>query len=370
MIGIINYHRADNYGAVLQAYALQRMILKLGYECEIIDYKCAYIHRHYKLFHFNDLVQLTSDLVYFKDHIQKKSGFERFRKQYLKLSKHIYTRNDIYSSNQKYHVFITGSDQVFNYTNTGFDATYFLDFVDKKNYKCSYAASFGFSELPENYYESYKRLLTGYKYISFREQSGVQLYNRLMAGSEAAVVLDPTLAADNTIWNLCNSSAISHSPYILVYMLERSSETFEFIKFLKQKTGFKVIYIGSLVKHHRENLDATYLGGLSPDDFVNLFKNASYVVTNSFHGTAFSIIFKKLFWVSLLKNGKATNARFTNILSSLQLSDRIIPKQYDNTFFDAKIDFSKVDRHLQLFKEQAVDYLKKVCELDKKVEKI
>lgn len=364
MIGIINYHRADNYGAVLQSYALQKVIFKCGYDCEIINYKCSYISNHYKLLHFNNLSQLASDVAYLSSHIQKKRGFKRFRRDYLVLSETSYDKHNINESNMRYRVFVTGSDQVFNYTNTGFDKTYFLNFVESKNVKCSYAASFGFSEIPKEYKKIYKELLTGFKYISFREQTGSALYKELTS-EEAPTLLDPTLIADREIWRFDNDFARNNEPYILVYFLERSSKAFAFVDFLKQQTSMKVIYIGSLIKVHRNNLDADYMAGLSPDEFVLLFKNASYVVTNSFHGTAFSIIFEKQFWVNLLENGKATNDRFMSLLNQLGLNDRFIPSdEYNTDFLNKKIDYNEVNKLLKECKQKAINFIKKICEMD------
>lgn len=363
MIGIINYHLADNYGAVLQSYALQKVIQGLGYNCEIIDYRCPYILKHYKLLHFNSVPQLASDIVYLRDHIRRKRGFAAFRVKNLVLSEKPYTPDNIKSSNALYRVFITGSDQVFNYTNTGFDEAYFLDFVDNSNYKCAYAASFGFSEIPDDYVSRYKNLLKGFEYISFREQSGSALYYKLTA-ENAQTLLDPTLVAEREIWDFDNKSKNKYEPYILAYFLERSSKAFAFVNKLKQLAGLRVIYIGSLIKRHRANLDAEFMGALSPDQFVNLFKNATYVVTNSFHGTAFSVVFEKQFWVNPLENGKTTNDRFVSLLNQIGLMNQIIPDDYNEEYMKEKIDYSKVNARLDRCRQEAFDYLMKICKLD------
>ncbi|MCR5797623.1 MAG: polysaccharide pyruvyl transferase family protein, partial [Eubacterium sp.] len=319
--------------------------------------------KHYKLLHFNSALQLASDIVYLGDHIRKKKGFSDFRKKHLVLSKKSYSTDDIKDTNSLYRVFITGSDQVFNYTNTGFDETYFLSFVEKPNSKCAYAASFGFHEVPVEYMNRYKDLLKGFEYISFREQSGSELYNMLTL-EHAQTLLDPTLVARRKIWDFGVNSNNKCAPYILVYFLERSSKAFAFVNLLKQLTGLKVIYIGSLIKRHRENLNAEFMGGLSPDEFVNLIKNATYVVTNSFHGTAFSIVFEKQFWVNPLENGKVTNDRFFSLLNQTGLINRIIPNDYNGDYINNTIDYIEVNVRLDKFRQEAVDYLIKICKLD------
>ena len=115
---------------------------------------------------------------------------------------------------------------------------------------------------------------------------------------------------------------------------------------------------------HRCNLEADYMGDLSPDEFVYLFKNASYVVTNSFHGTAFSLIFNKQFWVNTLEYGKATNDRFISLLNQLDLNNRIIPNNYDCEYFSDNIDYNKVNSKLDLYRKQALRFIRKICDLD------
>lgn len=358
MIGLINYFQADNYGAVLQSYALQRTISELGFDSENIDYQCDYINERYALLHFDSMYQLLSDICYFKDHLSKKYKFEKFRSKYLQISKERYDQKNIWLANEHYDLFITGSDQVFNYTNTNFDKTYFLDFVNNADKKFSYAGSFGISSIPKDYEDEYRKLLTDFSRLSFREKTGVDIYRNLMGiDAEVACVLDPTLIAPMECWNF-EEKYETPQKYILVYMLERSAKMINFVKILQEKTGYDVVYIGSLTRSHRQGMNADYRGDIAPQEFVELFKNADYIVTNSFHGTAFSIIFEKTFFVEKLKGNTCTNDRFTSLLSQIGLESRIIElnDNMDINFKD-QIDYVRVTPYLERLKKFSKDYL-------------
>lgn len=358
MIGIMNFYKADNFGAVLQCYALQQTIELMGEKSEVVNYECKYITKHYKLLHTTSLTQLASDMVYLFDHFLKKKEFEKFRLKYLTVSKQEYNRNTIYNTNQIYDIFITGSDQVFNYKCSGFDYSFFLDFVCENNDKCAYGASYGFSEIPIAYKKKYRELLQDFKYLSFRENVGVEITEELLA-RKTLNVIDPTLLAPKKVWDF--DCPIKYKRYILVYMLERSNTLLNFTKNLSKKTGLEVIYIGSLVRGHRNGLKAKFLGHESPEEFVCLFKNAEYVVTNSFHGTAFSIIFHRQFFTEMLQHGGETNNRFTSLLEQLGLVERIMNSENAECIIDRKIDYEDVEMRLDDLRRASADYLKKIC---------
>lgn len=359
MIGILNYYKAINYGAVLQCYALQKTIEQLGYDCEVINYRCDYIEKHYKLVHFRQMKQFINDIIYFNNHLRKRIEFHHFINKYLKLSNKQYNRNNIPDANAVYSSFIVGSDQVFNYTNTAFDKTFFLDFVDCKQKKNSYSASFGFSSIPKPYVNEYKRLLDDFNNLSFREESGCSIYKEL-TGKESSVTLDPTLLLDKRFWEFGEKK--DYEEYILIYMLERSTNLIEIVKQIQRKLMIKVICIGSVFWLYRDGLKAEYKGSLSPSQFVELFKNASFVVTNSFHGTAFSIIFQKEFFTQKLKSGASTNNRFFNLLNSLGLLDRLIESDSSSLKSIESINYDAVNTKLAILQEKSLAYLRDICE--------
>ena len=187
-IGILTFHWANNYGAVLQAYALQNVLTEMGHTVEIIDYKPAWATDNQHIAIQNSFVGIINAI----GEKIKKETFNQFRKDYLHLSHNKCKIGDTISD---YDIVLTGSDQVFNPDiiegNHTFDYMYLLQTVASGILKCSYAASFGNSTLGSKYQMKYKQLLSDFRYISVREHSGVKIINKL--GINAIEVPDPTI---------------------------------------------------------------------------------------------------------------------------------------------------------------------------------
>jgi hypothetical protein len=363
-VGIITFHRAMNYGAVLQAYALEKKILGLGYECEIIDYRYNKVELYYgrlqpgKFKYIkgirNILGTLKNDLFFFPK--SKKNKFDEFIDKYLKLSKEMYNRDQLINTNLLYDVFITGSDQVWNCACTDFDKEYFLDFVADSHKKNSYGASFGFAELPINYIHKYNDLLKDFEHISVREKHGITIIKDL-TGLDAHLCLDPTLLLMKDQWD-----EIAISPgkkkYILVYTIAESDSLVEFAKELAKKTGLDIIYI---------DIGLTYLnienriwdGG--PREFLGWVSEAEYIITNSFHGTVFSINYHKKFFCELQKTRDAANSRLENMLDMVCLREREI-LDGKNSQMLAEIDYKRIDEIVNKEGEKSLKYLKAILE--------
>lgn len=172
-IGIITFHRAINYGAVLQTYALQKFLNVSNYDAEVIDYRCEHMENFYKTFTIKDksVKQIIRGMLNFKNTYKKKREFYRFLDQNVRISTEVYDKFNIDKANLRYDKFITGSDQVFNFACTDFDKTYFLQFVKNCDNKLSYAASFGMKEIPDSYVNDYKSLLSTFlNYLSVKMQ--------------------------------------------------------------------------------------------------------------------------------------------------------------------------------------------------------
>ena len=201
-IGIITFHRAVNYGAVLQAYALQHALEGLGAQAEILDYRNRYIESCYDPYSLkgNKLKALAKIALLGGVRRKKNEAFRSFNKKYLRLSEAVYKDSEQLAGAEKfYDAFITGSDQVWNTSCADFDPAYFLTFVKDKKKKNSYAASFGLSEIPKEYEAEYKKRLAGYRQISVREAQGRALVKEL-TGRDVPVVLDPTLLLTEKDW--------------------------------------------------------------------------------------------------------------------------------------------------------------------------
>lgn len=358
-IGIITFHKAINYGAVLQTYALQKVLEDMDADPEIIDYKCEYIENTYKLFSISSIRNLKcfiSSLIYLPIKISKKNKFNKFRNDYLKLSSEINNRIQLDNSNCLYKSFITGSDQVWNLKCTGYDTTYFLDFVKDTSKKFSYAASFGSADIEKNQKEKYMYLLKDFNKISVREKQGLKIIGELI-DKEGYVHLDPTLLLKEESWrNLCSNG--KYNNYILIYLMVHSQTALAFAEDLAKQTGCKIIYINSGLT---KKVKGTYVRTAGPKEFLSLFAGAKYVVTNSFHGTAFSINFNKEFFVELLPPPSKVNSRLENIMDLLDLRERqIINGKNDN--IHKPINYSQVNSVLEEERRNSIKYLRSIVE--------
>ena len=197
-VGIITFHRAINYGAILQAYALKKKIDELGNVTKVIDYVNLKEEKACKIINTNSLKSFIGSLLKFRFKKRKDIKFVDFRKKYLNLTPVVGTKGALKELNAQFNVFITGSDQVWNYNIIGGDMTYLLDFANegKKN---SYAASFGVINIEEKYKRQYSDLLNSFTNIAVREDAGAKIIREL-CHKEVPVVLDPTLLLDAFEW--------------------------------------------------------------------------------------------------------------------------------------------------------------------------
>ena len=362
-VGTITYHRAVNYGAVLQTYALQKVLDKLEIENEVIDYRADYIEWIYKPFCMRDRKSVGDFFKILRGapiKNKKRNQFFRFINENIRVSKP-YTKETLSTSNEVYDCFLTGSDQVFNLECSNYDENYFLNFVNEDKKRNSYAASFGFDDAPEADVEKYKKLLTGFKNISVREKQGVKIAKEI-ADKDAVEVLDPTLLISGNEWR----EIVKHTPkydkkYILIYALKPSEMLMEFANELKRLTGYDMVFIKDSLTKEGQNVlskDVKYVKDVDPFEFVNYFANAEYIITNSFHGTAFSINFNKKFFTEFLDPALRVNSRLENILEMIGLKSRKIESLDSLTLAD--IDYTKVNQVLKERKEVSLEYLKKV----------
>jgi hypothetical protein len=352
-IHIITFHQAINYGAVLQTYALQTTIERFGCISDVINYESETLKNQYRILKFSSLINYKRNLLtimHIPIKVKSLLNFKQFVKRYIRLINMEKVNND--------EIYITGSDQVWNYRCTNFDKTYFLNFVIN-NRKNSYAASFTVDNIPEGYKDEYKSLLQGFNKISVREKQGVQIINDLL-GRNVDVVLDPTLLLNIEEWSKISKLSKIKDKYILVFLMWETSTILSFVNQLAQKTGYKVVIItNSLIVRLKK---ANCKRGISPNEWVGLFQGAEYIVTNSFHGTAFSINFNKEFFIELLPDITEANSRLGNIIDMFGLHSRlIINGKNDN--INEPIDYVTINKTLEKEKEKSIAFLRSiVCE--------
>lgn len=360
-IGVITFHRAINYGAALQTYALQRALTSLGFDSEVIDYRCAHMEELYRLIGGFSAKSVKQNIRSFINYFPARNKMRSFRSmisENMKLSPEAYTADTIKNANDCYDVFITGSDQVFNYACSDFDKNYFLDFVDDPTKINSYAASFGISDIPEQFKDDYRRLLSRFNNISVREESGRRLVGEL-ADRDSDLHVDPVFLLDSEDW-----SELAKDPdfdnYILIYRLNKSNVINDFARKLARLTGKKIVNIGQDFIDKLKNRDFDGSLDTTVQEFLGLFKNADYVVTNSFHGTAFSVIFERKCFVETKQKDFKKNDRAENLLKLTGLMDAVI-ESVDDCDPNITLDFTNARTVLAAERERALAYLNGIC---------
>lgn len=324
-IGIITYHRAMNYGAVLQAYALQKCLDGLGIENDIVDYRCPYIEDFYRPIKKSSIKKpksLARELLYYKGNHGKRAKFDQFISDNLRISETVSTTDELKSLAEEYDAFLTGSDQVWNLTWSGNDINYFLAFA-KPRQKYSYSASFGIDRIPDDSKKIYAELLKDFSRISVRELSGKKIISDLLE-RDSNVDLDPTCLLTSKQWSEI-AVLPNRNNYVLLYTLEKNDALVKYAQELAKKNSTVVINIADAIK---KNIDAEYRGFLSPAEFVGWFLNAGIVVTNSFHGLMFSVIFRKKFVIAYQSRKDAPNARVHDFLVDFGLEDHLFSQTH------------------------------------------
>lgn len=348
-IGILTFHHSNhNFGAVLQAFSIYKLIEDLGHESYIIDFKPEKKGVKSHLFHF----------------IQKKLGvsFSLFRHKYIpRIYKLTNSNADLAELNDKFDGFVVGSDQVWRYKeDMKALSAYYLAFVNDDKLKIAYGASFGVDTWGGNESETlyYKKLVNRFNYLSVREHSGANICKNVF-GVNSTLVLDPTLLLDKSnfiqIAEEVNGKSKSQPEKYLAYMfLDYSKHTEDFFSHFASSNNLKF-----------KNIKGTPIvpkKGFYHFNRVNkwlyLLKNAELVVTDSFHCIVFSIIFKKKFICLANKNRGTT--RLQNLLALIGHQDRFFndTHEIDKSKVFNEIDYSEVEKKLKPYQKKSFDFLK------------
>lgn len=368
-IKTITCHDVYNLGASLQAYALQAYLQGLGHEVEIIDYKPDYLSGHYKMWSVSGKydkpiirwLYLIAKLPSRLRALKRKKVFDEFREKYLHLTSQRYHSNEELKQNPpEADVYIAGSDQIWNtlFLN-GRDAAFYLDFAPVTKKRISYAASFATKEVVPEYREFVSRELMNFDAVSIRENNSLSLLKSLGAENGVAVC-DPVFLLDKVKWmSLVKGEdlKVSNERYFLVYLTDKSNEVKNISHYIQKKTGWKIYVIGNF----REAWADKNFVNAGPLDFVKLVCMAQYVISNSFHATAFSLIFEKKFCVVNRKEG--INERMKSILDDFGLSNHIVDEFNDSILRD--IDYKKVLPSIENLISFSKDWLSKAIEYDK-----
>jgi len=360
MIGILTFHKAINYGAVLQAYALRTEVEELGEPCSVINYVGHKMLRESKVFYFPHHESLIDSMIYlYRLPMRARTirKFRKFLKEYLNLSdKSIYTTEELKKLSPQYKYFITGSDQVFNYNGTGDDFNYYLEFERDCNKKIAYAPSFGIREIDNSHLERVKNNLSSFPSLSARESIGADIVEKL-TGNRPQEVCDPTFLLQKEQWEeMCTSSQYK-KPYVLVYSFgSRHLETYA--KKIADEMDGNVVNINRSLPLIFGGRNVRNAYAPSPCEFLSLIKNAEVVVTNSFHGIALSIILQKEFYgfTNNYANSEGTNYRFKTLGEKLGVSHRIY--NLGDVIERSPIDYAEVEKKINSWRGESLNYLK------------
>lgn len=309
-VAIITYSGAQNYGALLQAQSLTDYVRHLGHECCLIN-NWPLDTRWFKPRKY--IQDIIASVLQIRQGKRRIARYALYCERYLHFSNKIHDEKDLRQLNLDFDCFITGSDQVWN-CNQGADKIFFLGFADLGKRTISYAASFGSDSIPEQYKNEVINYLKNIQYISVREKSGARLVKNLI-GSLPPVVIDPVFLKNSAEWkNMAAEPAIDF-PFVFVYSTQKSERLNRAVKDFASKNPVKIVSTHAIPGVH-----CTVRKDIGPLEFLGYILNAEYVISTSFHATAFSIIFEKNFCVV---PHSQTGARVTDLLEDANLEQCI-----------------------------------------------
>ena len=357
-VGIISIHYGVNFGSALQAIALSQY-LKQNFEFECVDV-INYIPKRFK--RINRLKNISGyGAKYFMHGLIRMSRFEKTNKKYISylkentsVSKPIYSMEKAKTEFGDYDYLIAGSDQIWNSEyNQGIDEMYYLGFASRKSSKIAYAASCGKEEYSEEEWDRIRKLLEDFSAISLREKSSVTIMEN-HGIKKCEFVLDPTFLFDRVQWAIYEKE-VSKCPkdYLLIYFLDTTGE--DIVKLairIAEVKGLHTVLIRPVYSKVKYDVDMV-VSDMTPDNYIWLFRHASFVVTNSFHGVSFSINMERQFVA--LKRDKY-NSRLDSIMNAMGLTDRLVTIEHDG-IIENNINYSEVNERKRKLLKSSKDFL-------------
>lgn len=373
-IGLLTFHFVQNFGGLWQAYALAETIRRLGCEVEIIDYVPPHVENgsayRFSISRQSIISNLTTAyqkiqttrLRLFNDRKQQKQ-FSQFQREYLPIGKTRFTRSEqMTPSTLDYHAIICGSDQIWNPSKQhGADPAYFLDVDAGHAILASYSASFGCGGLDYSHDDRVKRWLEKLQGVSVRESSGLKVLNRLQIAG--AVHLDPTLLIDDyaTRFNFPNQSEQDH---IAVYTLRSKAGINGFAEQLSSEWNAKLVFMKSAKRTLFQSRRTIYPG---PIQWLSTIATSRAVITNSFHGTAMSIIHRKPFLTFSIGGRKSSlDDRSRDLLERLGLTNRFVQNPESQDLLkkmNEPIDWARTITARDKLSEESELYLRRIIGL-------
>lgn len=367
-VGIITLHKVYNYGAVLQAYALKTYLQSILPESDavtLINYVPPFLSSKKKLQFSKNMVSNLIEmerLLLKKQLARRAKAFDEFIERNDSLSPLCLTKTEVEKLVGEYDVLISGSDQIWNFCITNSDKTYLLDFPDYKGKKFSYSSSLGNFRFYKSNEDEIRKIFESFSALSCRESDGCDYLNKL-TDMPCEQVCDPTLLLNSDVYSALFEGRVrkhiiklAEEKFLLIYNLSSGADVFETAKAVAKARGLKTYQI--IPSLRKNSCVDKLLQDISIEEFLYLYSNADFIVTNSFHGTCFSLIYNKDFY-TVTPTGSSN--RLETLLSQANLSDRLLidGKTIANSEPSRLIDYAAVNESLDRYVAVSKDYLKR-----------
>ena len=362
-VGIITQHQVFNYGSVLQAYATQEIFKKKDCNVEIINY-ISERWSNKKIFwdiekEGNKIFVICYKILRFPIVLQRKLQFKRFTEKRLNLTKKYKTYKDLKKSPPNMDYYIVGSDQCWNNFYNGIDLAYFLQFGDQNIKRNSFATSIGVDQYNNEDSELIREYVSDFDNISVREQKSSKLIEDI-SNKKVVSIIDPTLQVNKEFWEkISNKKRLIKDKYLLLFVLyDEDLNASKYAREIADNLNLKVVELSWQIKK-KQGVDIL-MSHRTPEEFLALIRDASFIVTNSFHGLAFAINYNKEF---IVVERSKFNDRIANLLNIIELKNRNFNKDnFDLKYIESKIDYKKVNDFLELERKKADKFVEKILE--------
>lgn len=369
-IGIDTGHTIPNYGTKLQAYSMQYILNKYADDTQIFEvYKLpnSIIEKHIKkTIYFLLSLKCLNPFKLILTYIKRNKGNYKFRLLWKTLRRYYFinkidasynleyiigTKDELSQRTSTYTHIFCGSDQAWVPSNIKLDI-YTLSYVNRNVKKCAYAPSFGVEKIDDNIKKEYKNFLQDFEAISVRETAGAKIIQDLL-NKNVPVVLDPTMLVGRELWDNVIEESLSkkYGDYILVYLLGDNKEHRLFCNSISKLLKLKILYFPHFIKYNdKDNLiEGQELWNVDPFQFIGLIKNAKFIITDSFHCTAFAMQYHKQFYVVSRfssNSNNSTNSRISTLLDHFNLKSRLVTNFSEILNTDEMVDYSSFEEIL------------------------
>ena len=359
-IKTITCHEVYNHGASLQEFALLQYLKNIGHNAQTIHYKPNYLSGHFKLRSISNprfdkpllrqlyiLAKLPGRIFALK----RKKAFDEFSRKYINTDSKLYRSNEELKEDlPEADAYICGSDQIWNsFFQNGKDPSFYLNFVPSNKLKISYAASFAIDSIEESLKPFVKENIERIDKISVRESSGLKILEDLSI-TRAVQVLDPVFLLGSKYWKKTFVTPIKEK-FIFVYDCDSNPTIKNIVEYTAKKNNLKIFTVNKNISYSDKNF---YLEG--PKMFLSLIDSAEYVISNSFHAVAFSLIFNKTFFV--VDRNEKINTRMRDIITYVDLPNLYLAIDEYKTFDNIKINYNKVDEKINIKRTESKNFLR------------